>query len=41
MDLFMSAMIDKFTSNLLLLIAKYGDTAKVMDVIAKERGERK
>lgn len=41
MNLFMSAIMEQFTSKLLLLIAKYGDEAKVMDVIAKERGEKK
>lgn len=41
MNLFMSAIMEQFTSKLLLLIAKYGDEAKVIDVIAKEREEMK
>lgn len=39
--LFMSANKDRFISVLALLIAKYGDLAKVMDVLVKEKGEEK
>lgn len=39
--LFMSGNKEQFVSTLLALIAKYGNLAKVMDVIIKEKGEKR